>query len=88
VPALSVAKTTSACCSDQQPYLNRGARAVFSIHRGGTSYPHYHKTTDLPANLNANGNSPAIGGAIVRMNVAAIAELAGVTDRIFFDSLE
>ena len=88
VPALSVVKSASACCSDQQPYLNRGVRAVFSIHRGGTSYPHYHKTTDLPANMNNLGTSPTLGGHIVRMNVAALAEIAGVTDRIFADDLE
>ncbi|MBL8300984.1 MAG: Zn-dependent exopeptidase M28 [Rhodanobacteraceae bacterium] len=83
VPALSVVKASNACCSDQQPYLNRGVRAVHSIHRGGVSYPHYHKTTDTPANMNSTGNSPTLGGHIVRMNVAALAELAGVTDRIF-----
>lgn len=88
VPALSVVKSNSACCSDQQPYLNRGVRAVHSIHRGGTSYPHYHRTTDLPANMNNLGTSPTLGGHIVRMNVAALAEIAGVTDRIFADAFQ
>lgn len=88
VPELTVVKSSSACCSDQQPYLNRGVRAVHSIHRGGTTYPHYHRTTDTPASMNNTGNSPTLGGHIVRMNVAAIAELAGVTDRLFADGLE
>jgi hypothetical protein len=88
VPALAVVKAANACCSDQQPYLNRGVRAVHSIHRGGTSYPHYHKTTDTPANMNSTGTSAILGGHVVRMNVAALAELAGVTDRIFADDLE
>lgn len=88
VPALAVVKSSTACCSDQQPYLDRGVRAVHSIHRGGTSYPHYHKTTDTPANMNGAGTSATLGGYIVKMNVAALAELAGVTDRIFAADLD
>lgn len=88
VPDLAVVKSSSACCSDQQPYLNRGVPAVHSIHRGGTSYPHYHRTTDSPANMNNTGNSPTLGGYVVAMNVAALAELAGVTDRIFADAFD
>jgi hypothetical protein len=88
VPSLAVVKASNACCSDQQPYLNRGVRAVHSIHRGGTSYPHYHKTTDTPASMNSAGTSPTLGGYVVKMNVAALAELAGVTDRIFADDLD
>lgn len=76
---------TSCCSPAARP---RGVRVIFSIHRGGTSYPHYHKTTDLPANMNNLGSSPTLGGHIVRMNVAALAEIAGLTDRIFADDLE
>ncbi len=88
VPGLTVVKSQTACCSDQQPYLNRGVRAVHSIHRGGTSYPHYHRTTDSAANMNSAGTSATLGGYVVKMNVAALAELAGVTDRIFADDLD
>lgn len=83
VPALdpdAVVTTASTCCSDHMPYLNAGRPATMSIHRGGTTYPHYHKSTDTPANLGPHAQD--IGGAIVRMNVAALAQLAG-TDRIF-----
>lgn len=87
-PQLAVVTSNSACCSDQQPYLNRGRPALHSFHRGGTAYPHYHRTTDTAANMNHLGTAPTLGGLIVKLNVAAIAELAGVTDRIFTDGLE
>ncbi len=89
VPAMSpdhiIIRTTS-CCSDHMPYLNAGLPALLSIHRGTTGYPHYHRTTDIPINLGANAQQ--IGGAIIRMNVAALAELSGASDSIFADGLQ
>lgn len=86
-PGLQIMTTTSnACCSDHVPYLNRGVPAVMSIHKNYSSYPHYHKTTDTSANLGIH--SQQIGGAILRMNVAAIAQLSGASDRIFADGAD
>jgi hypothetical protein len=79
VPALSpnrVVVTNVSCCSDHMPYLNAGVPAAFSIHWGTTDYPHYHRTSDTPANLGPHAR--AIGSAIVRANVAALAQLAGI----------
>ncbi len=79
VPALDsdhIIVSTASCCSDQMPYLNLGLPAAFSIHRGTTSYPNYHRSSDTPANLGVRARD--IGGAIVRMNVAALAQLAGL----------
>ena len=85
VPGLNVTTTRSTCCSDHMPYLNAGRPAVFSIHRGSASaYPHYHSTTDTPANLGAFAQPMA--DAIVRMNVGAIAEWSGAYDFVFGDS--
>ncbi len=85
VPGLDVFTTRNTCCSDHMPYLNAGRPAVFSIHRGSASaYPHYHRTTDTPANLGAFAQPMA--DAIVRMNVAAIAEWSGAYDFLFGDS--
>jgi hypothetical protein len=71
----------NSCCSDHMPYLDAGRPATMSIHRGSAgAYPHYHRTTDTPANLGPHAQD--IGAATVRMNVAALAQLAG-TDRIF-----
>ena len=79
VPALNpdhVTISTASCCSDHMPYLNAGVPATLSIHRGGTSYPHYHRFSDTPANLGPRSRD--IGAAIVGMNVAALAQLAGI----------
>lgn len=89
VPAFTPSQVlvrTTTCCSDHMPYLNAGLPAALSIHRGTTSYPHYHRTTDTPANLGPHAQ--AIGAAIVRMNVAALAQLAGASDRVFASGLE
>lgn len=86
VPELtSVTTTFSTCCSDHMPYLNAGRPALMSIHRGTTSYPHYHQSSDTPANLGPQAQ--VVGGAIVKMNVAALAHLAGL-DLIFADGNE
>lgn len=85
VPELGVMTTTNTCCSDHMPYLNAGRPAVFSIHRGSAAaYPHYHRATDLPPNLGPHAQ--AVGGAIIRMNVAALATWTGASDRIFADT--
>lgn len=86
-PELAMVNTgTAPCCSDHAPYLSAGKPAVLSIHRNYSSYPHYHRTTDTPANLGAWARQ--IGGAIVRTNVAAVAALSGASDRIFADGLD
>jgi hypothetical protein len=86
-PALNpdfIVRSGNTCCSDHMPYLNAGRPGVMSIHRGSAAaYPHYHRDTDTPANLGPFAQ--AIGSAIVRMNVAALARLSGASDRIFAD---
>jgi hypothetical protein len=82
-PALSadhVVIAENSCCSDHMPYINAGRPGVLSIHRLRAGTPYYHSTSDTPQNLGAHAQD--IGGAIVRMNVAALVQLAG-TDRIF-----
>lgn len=81
-----VVKQYSTCCSDHMPYINAGRPATMSIHRGTTSYPHYHRSTDTPSNLGPQAQD--IGSAIVRMNVAALARLSGASDVIFSDGNE
>jgi len=53
--------------SDHVPYLDRGMTALLSIDNDWDKYPDYHKTTDVPANINKN-----IGEDILRMNIAAL----------------
>jgi hypothetical protein len=86
-PALNpdfIVRSASTCCSDHMPYINAGRPGVMSIHRGSAAaYPHYHRSSDTPDNLGPFAQ--AIGAAIVRMNVAALARLSGASDRIFAD---
>lgn len=86
VPELAITVSGITCCSDHMPYINLGVPGLLSIHKAYTSYVHYHRATDLPANLGAH--SQAIGGAIMRMNVAAVAAVAGPMDRIFADGVD
>lgn len=86
VPELAVTISLLNCCSDHMPYQNRGVPAIMSLHRNYSAYVHYHQSTDVPANLGPYAR--AIGGAIVRMNVAALAGLSGASDRLFADAWE
>jgi len=58
--------------SDHVPYLNRGMTALLVIENDWNQYPGYHRTSDLPANLDL-----AMGGETLKMNIAAMALLAG-----------
>ncbi|MDY7092369.1 MAG: M28 family peptidase [Acidobacteriota bacterium] len=69
---LRIVTSTFPFGSDHVPYLNRGLPALLVIENDWDVYPHYHRTTDLPANI-----SLAMGGETLRMNVAAMADLAG-----------
>jgi hypothetical protein len=70
--------------SDHEPYLNRDMPALLTIENDWDDYPFYHHTNDVPANL-----SLAMGGEILRMNVAAMAVLAGAAgDGLFADGFE
>lgn len=59
--------------SDHMPYLNRGIPALLAIENDWDIYPHYHRTTDVPAHL-----SLAMGEGILRMGAAGLGRLAGL----------
>jgi hypothetical protein len=92
VPALQVTLSTNPFGSDHMPYLGAGKPTVLAIESDYDVYPHYHKSTDLPANIGPNAQ--AMGGAILKTNVAVLADETGttaqpaVTDRIFEDGFE
>ncbi|MEZ5462466.1 M28 family metallopeptidase [Dokdonella sp.] len=85
-PSVGVTLSTSFCCSDHAPYINAGRRSLLTIEKDWNIYPHYHRTTDLPLNMGIHAQ--AMGSAIMRTNVAVLAELSGASDRIFADSLD
>ena len=49
-----------------------------------SGYQHYHKTTDLPANVT---RAQQMGGAILKMNIAVLTEAAGMAP-LFADDFE
>jgi hypothetical protein len=76
-----VTETTTGfyCCSDHEPYLDRGMPAVLTIEADYGVYPDYHSTTDVPANLSLD-----MARQILRMNVAAVSHLAGAGSAVIF----
>lgn len=87
-PQLRMVTSTSACCSDHVPYLNRNVPAVLTIENDWNVYPHYHTTTDTPDRL-----SLAMGGGILQMNAAILAQHAQAyasadIGRLFTDGFE
>jgi hypothetical protein len=75
-PELDVVLSTHPFGSDHVPYLNAGVRTALAIENDWNSYPHYHRSTDTPANLGPHAQG--MGGAILRTNAALIAELGGL----------
>ncbi|HVJ61613.1 MAG TPA: M28 family metallopeptidase [Tahibacter sp.] len=77
VPALNVTLSTNPFGSDHMPYLQANKQTVLAIESDYDIYPHYHKSTDLPANIGPNVQ--AMGSAILKMNAAVIAGEAGLS---------
>jgi len=70
--------------SDHVPYLDHGIPALLAIENDWSEYPYYHTTNDLPYHL-----SVTMGEEILKMNVAAMAVLAGSrTSHVFEDGFE
>jgi hypothetical protein len=72
--------------SDHMPYINAGLRAALAIENDWDIYPHYHQSTDVPANLGPHAQ--AMGAAILKTNAALIADLGGVAPAVFGDGFE
>jgi len=70
--------------SDHVPYLVHDIPALLAIENDYSIYPYYHSTNDLPYHL-----SVTMGEEILKMSVAALAELAGSrTSHVFEDGFE
>ncbi len=69
--------------SDHVPYLGAGMPALLTIENDWSSYPCYHSTCDTPDNITL-----AMGREVLKMNVATMAELAGIETTIFADGFE
>jgi hypothetical protein len=72
VPELTIGYT-SACCSDQQSFIENGypGMSFFETTGAAVSYPHYHKSTDLPQYVDYDQV-----GLITKAATAALASFA------------
>ncbi len=86
VPDLHVTLSTNPFGSDHMPYLYAGKRTLLAIESDNEVYPSYHRSTDTPVNVGPNAR--AMGSAILKTNVAVIADLAGVSERIFANGFD
>lgn len=83
---LVVHTSLNAWGSDHVPFLDADRPAVLTIDDDWDLYPYYHCTTDTIDKL----SGPAMGLAILRMNAASLAEMAGAaaSPAIFEDDFE
>lgn len=88
-PELAVITSTNPFGSDHVPYLNAGVQTALAIENDWDIYPHYHRSSDLPANMGPN--VLPMGAAILKTNVAVVAEIAGLDNAavpLFADGFE
>lgn len=86
VPNLTVFTSTNPFGSDHVPYINNKMHGILSIDNDWNVYPDYHRSTDLPENLNLTQAE-----YILKTNMASLAQLATVLDTddyIFFNGFE
>ena len=79
---LEIVQTLGAWGSDHVPFLDAGRVGLLAIENDYDSYPHYHRTTDLPGQI-----TPDMGLQILRMGAAGLARMVGST-AIFADGFE
>ncbi len=85
-PDLTVFTSTNYFGSDHVSYIDNGMPAVLSIDDDYALYPDYHRSTDLPENINTNQ-----GEYIIKTNLATLAEVAevlGTDDLIYRNGFE
>ncbi len=84
-PSMTVSTTLAPFGSDHMPFINRAVPTLLLIENEWNSYPHYHKATDIPANVT---NALLQGPAIMRMELAVIATRAEVELPLTVDGFE
>lgn len=85
-PAMGVTISQNPFGSDHMPYLDKQKQTLLVIDSDYDDYPGYHKSNDTPATMGVNAQ--AMGGAILKVNAAMLAELSGASDRIFHSTFE
>ena len=80
-PELRVVTSTNYWGSDHVPFIEAGIPSLLTIENDYGSYPHYHKTSDVPGNVT---NALTMGGGIMKMNIAVLTEAAGYSSSALF----
>lgn len=85
-PELSpILSSSTQAYSDHWYFLAAGVPGAFTWENGAGIYPHYHRATDVPANL-LRGRELARG--ILKMDIAILAAEAGLIAPLFADGFE
>jgi len=70
-----ITSSNTSAGSDHWYFLGAGVPSVFTWENGASIYPHYHRETDVPANMT---NARALAGGILKMDAAMLAQKAGL----------
>ncbi len=81
--SLRIVTTLNAFGSDHVPFIQAGLPALLTIENDWSQYPHYHSSSDLPEHVTQD-----MGYQVLRMNVAALADMIGIQGGIFADGFE
>jgi hypothetical protein len=85
-PELNVIGSSSTSANtDHWYFLQAGVPAVFTWENGASIYPHYHQSTDVPANMT---RARELAGGILKMDAAMLATVAGLVPPLFADGFE
>lgn len=82
VPTLDVTYSTNPFGSDHMPYIQANLQTLLVIEADWDLYPHYHRSTDTAANIGPH--TQAMGGAILKTNVAVLAGISGISAPVGF----
>jgi hypothetical protein len=85
-PELNLITTVTATAnSDHWYFMDAGVPAAFTWENGASIYPHYHQSTDVPANLL---RARPLAHGILKMDAAVLADRAGLVPALFADGFE
>jgi hypothetical protein len=85
-PELNViGSSNTSANTDHWYFLQAGVPAVFTWENGASIYPHYHQSTDVPANMT---RARELAGGILKMDAAMLATVAGLVPPVFGDGFE
>ncbi|WP_146151983.1 M28 family metallopeptidase [Ahniella affigens] len=79
-----ITSTATQAYSDHWYFLDRGIPAMFTWENGAGIYPHYHQSTDVPANMQ---RAQPLAAGILKMDAAVLADLVNIYG-VFADQFE